>query len=79
MMLAVFSLASCSSYDIEKDKPFTVCPEEQIKFFACETSGETRGASATIDTLFTEDVSSGSILVPAKSASRSRTNSFSIS
>ena len=55
MMLAVFSLASCSSYDIEKDKPFTVCPEEQIKFFACETSGETRGATATIDTLFTED------------------------
>ena len=55
MMLAVFSLVSCSSYDSEQDKPFTVCPEEQIKFFACETSGETRGATATIDTLFTED------------------------
>ena len=55
MMLAPFSLASCSSYDSEQDKPFTVCPEEQIKFFACETSGETRGATATIDTLFTED------------------------
>ena len=55
MMLAVFSLVSCSSYDSEQDKPFTVCPEEQIRFFACETSGETRGATATIDTLFTED------------------------
>ena len=55
MMLAAFSLASCSSYDSEQDKPFTVCPEEQIKFFACETSGETRGATSVIDTLFTED------------------------
>ena len=55
MMLAAFSLASCSSNDSEQDNPFTVCPEEQIKFFACETSGETRGAIATIDTLFTED------------------------
>ena len=55
MMLAAFSLASCSSYDSEQDKPFTVCPEEQIKFYACEKSGETRGETATIDTLFTED------------------------
>ena len=51
MMLAVFSLASCSSNDSEQEKPFTVCPEEQIKFYACETSGETRGATAVIDTL----------------------------
>ena len=36
VMLAVFSLASCSSNDSEQEKPFTVCPEEQIKFFACE-------------------------------------------
>ena len=55
MMLAAFSLASCSSNDNEQDKNFTVCPEEQIKFFVCETSGETRGTTATIDTLFTED------------------------
>ena len=55
MMLAAFSLASCSSNDSEQDKPFTVCPEEQIKFFVCEASGETRGATAVIDTLFTED------------------------
>ena len=55
VILAAFSLASCSSYDSEQDKPFTVCPEEQIKFYACEKSGETRGAIATIDTLFTED------------------------
>ena len=55
VMLAVFSLASCSSNDSEQEKPFIVCPEEQIKFFACETSSETRGATAVIDTLFTED------------------------
>ena len=55
MMLAAFSLASCSSNDNEQDKNFTVSPEEQIKFFVCETSGETRGTTATIDTLFTED------------------------
>ena len=55
MMLAAFSLASCSSYDSEQDKPFTVCPKEQIKFFACEASSETRGTTAVIDTLFTED------------------------
>ena len=55
MMLAAFSLTSCSSNDNEQDKNFTVCPEEQIKFFVCETSGETRGTTATIDTLFTED------------------------
>ena len=55
MMFAAFSLASCSSNDSEQEKPFTVCPEEQIKFYACETSGETRGVTASIDTLFTED------------------------
>ena len=55
MTAAMLSLASCSSIDSEQEKPFTVCPEEQIKFYACETSGETRGAIATIDTLFTED------------------------
>ena len=55
MMFAAFSLASCSSNDSEQEKPFTVCPEEQIKFFACEKSSETRGATASIDTLFTED------------------------
>ena len=54
MMLAAFSLASCCSNDSEQDKPFTVCPEEQIRFYACEKSGETRGETATIDTLFTE-------------------------
>ena len=55
MMLAAFSLASCSSNDNEQDKTITVFPEEQIKFFVCEASGETRGATAVIDTLFTED------------------------
>ena len=55
MMLAAFFLVSCSMDSNEPEKPFTVCPEEQIKFFACETSSETRGATAVIDTLFTED------------------------
>ena len=55
MMLAAFSIASCNSNDSEQEKTFTVCPVEQAKFFVCETSGETRGATAVIDTLFTED------------------------
>ena len=55
MMLAAFSIASCSSNDNEQEKTVTVCSEEQIKFFVCEASGETRGATAVIDTLFTED------------------------
>jgi hypothetical protein len=55
MMLAAFSLASCSMDSNEPEKPFTVCPEKQIKLFACEASSETRSTTATIDTLFTED------------------------
>ena len=55
MMLAAFSLASCSSNDGEHEKPSTVCPVDQTKFYVCEASGETRGATAVIDTLFTED------------------------
>ena len=51
----MLSLVSCSSNDGEQKKPFTVCPVEQTKFFVCEASGETRGATAVIDTLFTED------------------------
>ena len=55
MMLAASFLASCSSNDGEHEKPFTVCPVDQTKFYVCEASGETRGATAVIDTLFTED------------------------
>ena len=55
MAAAMLSLTSCSSNDNEQEKPFTTDPVEQIKFFVCETSGETRGATALIDTLFTED------------------------
>ena len=55
MTAAMLSLASCSSNDNDQEKPFTVCPEEQIKFYACEKIGETRGMTAVIDTLFTED------------------------
>ena len=51
----MLSLVSCSSNDGEQEKPFTVCPVGQTKFFVCEASGETRGATAVIDTLFTED------------------------
>ena len=51
----MLSLVSCSSNDGEQEKPFTVCPVEQTKFFVCEASGETRGATAVIDTLFTEN------------------------
>jgi len=55
MAAAMLSLTSCSSNDNEQEKPFTTDPVEQIKFFVCETSVETRGATALIDTLFTED------------------------
>ena len=55
MPAAMLSLTSCSSNDNEQEKPFTTDPVEQTKFFACEASGETRGATTVIDTLFTED------------------------
>ena len=55
MMLAAFSLASCSSIDNEQEKPFTTDPIEPTKFFACEVINDTRAATTTIDTLFTED------------------------
>ena len=54
MATAIF-IASCSNNDNEQNKPFTTDPVEQTKFFVCEANGETRGATASIDTLFTED------------------------
>ena len=54
-MFAVFSLASCSSNDNEQEKPFTTDPVEAAKFFVCEANSETRGTTAAIDTIFTED------------------------
>ena len=54
MATAIF-IASCSNNDNEQNKPFTTDPVEQTKFFVCEANGETRGAIASIDTLFTED------------------------
>ena len=54
-MAVAISLTSCSSNDNEQEKPFTTDPVEQTKFFVCEASGETRVATAVIDTLFTED------------------------
>lgn len=53
MAIAALFLASCSSNDSEQEKPFTVCPEEQVMFFACEVNSETRGTA--VDTIFTED------------------------
>lgn len=55
MAATLLSITSCSSNEIEQEKPFTTDPVEQTKFFVCEASGETRGETAVIDTLFTED------------------------
>ena len=55
VMVAAIFLVSCSNSDNEQDKPFTTDPVEQTRFFVCEAGGETRGATAVIDTLFTED------------------------
>ena len=55
MAATLLSITSCSSNDSEQEKPFTTDPVEQTKFFVCEASGETRGETAVIDTLFTED------------------------
>ena len=55
VMVAAIFLASCSNSDNEQDKPFTTDPVEQTRFFVCEAGGDTRGATAVIDTLFTED------------------------
>jgi hypothetical protein len=55
MAAALLSLTSCSSNDNEQEKSSTTAPVKQTKFFACEAGGETRVATAVIDTLFTED------------------------
>ena len=55
MTAAILSLASCSSKDNEQEKPFTTDPVEQTKLYVCEVSSESRGSTASIDTLFTED------------------------
>lgn len=54
-MLAAIFIASCSNSDGDQEKPFTTAPVEQTRFFVCEASGKTRGATAAIDILFTED------------------------
>ena len=45
---------------------------EQTKFFVCEASGETRGATAVIDTLFTEDAIASFLCVTPQQLSRIR-------
>ncbi len=42
MTAVMLSLASCSSNDNDQEKPFTVCPEELVKFFACEMNSKHR-------------------------------------
>ncbi len=54
-LLAALSLAYCSNNDNELEKPFTTDPVEPTKFFVCKATDETRGATAAIDTIFTED------------------------
>ena len=54
-IVVAISLASCSSNDNEMEKPYTTDPVEQTKFFACEVSDETKGTTAAVDTIFTED------------------------
>ena len=54
VMAAAIAIASCSN-DNEQEKTESKSPAEQTRFFACEASGESRGTTAVIDTLFTED------------------------
>lgn len=55
VMVAAIFFTSCSNSDNDQEKPFTTDPVEQTKFFVCEANGDPRGATAAIDTLFTED------------------------
>lgn len=52
------AMTACSLDGYEPEKPFTVCPSEQTKFFACEANDAdavSRSVTASADTLFTED------------------------
>ena len=55
VMVAAMFIVSCSNSDNEQEKPFTTDPVVQTRFFVCEAGGDTRGATAAVDTLFTED------------------------
>ena len=53
--IASTTMTACSLDSNEPEKTFIIDPVEHTKFFACEANGETRGATSTVDTLFTED------------------------
>ena len=56
--IACVAATACSLDDNEQEKPFTTCPVEHPKFFACEASdaaNTTMDATAATDTVFTED------------------------
>lgn len=53
--IACVTTTACSLDDYEQEKPFTTCPKEHPKFFACEVKSEPQGTTAAADTVFTED------------------------
>lgn len=58
MAMAIACVSACSLDEYEQEKPFTTCPVEHVKFFACETNNATTSpneATATADTIFTEE------------------------
>lgn len=53
--IACVTVAACSYDEGQSDKPFTICPVEQTKLFACEVNIEPQETTAAADTIFTED------------------------
>ncbi len=53
--IASTTMTACSLDSNEPEKTFIIDPVEHPKFFACEASGETQGATSAVYTLFTED------------------------
>ena len=53
--IACLTATACSLNDYEQEKPFTTCPVEHPKFFACEVNSEAQGTTTAADTVFTED------------------------
>lgn len=57
-VIACLTATACSLNDYEQEKPFTTCPVEHSKFFACEASdvaSTTMETTVATDTVFTED------------------------
>ena len=53
--IACVTVAACSYDEGQSDKPFTICPVEQTKLFACEVNIDPQETTAAADTIFTED------------------------